>query len=145
VQSAFGDALNDMAAAGIPIDAPLGDFQGITLNGVRIPIHGGPGDPNGQFNAINVDWLPGKGVSSPEHGSSYVQVVTWHKGACPDARAILTYSESTNPKSPFYSDQTKLFSKKKWVPVRFCEAAIKRGTKSTTTLRSGRKTVTTKP
>jgi acyl-homoserine-lactone acylase len=145
VQSAFGDALNDLAAAHIPIDAPLGDYQGITKNGVRIPIHGGPGDPDGEFNAINVNWLPGKGVSEPEHGSSYVQVVTWHNRSCPDARSILTYSESTNPRSPFYSDQTKLFSKKKWVAVRFCEKAIRRGTKSTTTLRSGRKTVTTKP
>lgn len=144
VQSALGDALNDLAAANIPIDAPLGDHQGITKNGVRIPIHGGPGDPDGQFNAINVDWVPGKGVSEPEHGSSYVQVVTWHNRSCPDARTILTYSESTNPKSPFYSDQTKLFSKKKWVAVRFCQKAIRRGTKSTTTLRSGKPTRTTK-
>src|SRR4051794_7408836 len=72
VQSALGDALNDLAAANIPIDAPLGDHQGITLGGQRIPIHGGPGDPDGDFNAINVDWVPGKGVSEPEHGSSYV-------------------------------------------------------------------------
>jgi acyl-homoserine-lactone acylase len=145
VQSAFGDALNDLAAANIPIDAPLGQHQVVTLNGQRIPIHGGPGDPDGDFNAINVTWLGAKGVSEPEHGSSYVQVVTWHNGACPDARTILTYSESTNPKSPFFSDQTKMFSQKKWVAVRFCEKAIRRGTKSITTLRAGRRTVTVVP
>jgi acyl-homoserine-lactone acylase len=145
VQSALGDALNDLAAANIPIDAPLGDHQGITLNGQRIPIHGGPGDPDGGFNAINVGWLPGKGVAAPEHGSSYVQVVTWRRGSCPDARTILTYSQSTNPKSPFFSDQTKLFSRKKWVAERFCQKAIRLGTKSTTLLQSGKPTLTQIP
>jgi acyl-homoserine-lactone acylase len=145
VQSAFGDALNDLAAANIPIDAPLGDHQGVTLAGQRIPIHGGPGDPNGNFNAINVDWVPGKGVSEPEHGSSYVQVVGWNKSSCPDARTILTYSQSTNPKSPFHSDQTKLFSQKKWVPLRFCAKAVRRGTKTLTTLSTGKRTRTVKP
>ncbi|MEA2467728.1 MAG: acyl-homoserine-lactone acylase, partial [Thermoleophilaceae bacterium] len=145
VQSALGDALNDLAAANIPIDAPLGDHQGVTLAGERIPIHGGPGDPDGGFNAINVDWVPGKGVSEPEHGSSYVQVVGWRRGACPDARTILTYSQSTNPKSPFHSDQTKLFSQKKWVPVRFCQNAVRRGTKTLTTLASGKRTRTVRP
>jgi acyl-homoserine-lactone acylase len=139
VQRAFGDALNELAAAHIPIDAPLGQFQFATRRGVKIPIHGGPGT-DGDFNAINVKWVRGKGVSEPEHGSSYVQVVTWNKGSCPDARTILTYSQSANPSSPFYSDQTKLFSKKKWVPDLFCRAAVVRGTKQTTRIASGRKT-----
>jgi acyl-homoserine-lactone acylase len=139
VQRAFGDALNDLGSAHIPIDAPLGQFQFATRRGVKIPIHGGPGT-DGDFNAINVRWVPGKGVSDIEHGSSYVQVVTWGKGSCPDARTILTYSQSTNPGSPFYSDQTKLFSRKKWVPDLFCRAAVVKGTKQTTRIASGRKT-----
>jgi acyl-homoserine-lactone acylase len=145
VQAAFGDALNDLAAANIPVDAPLGQFQFATRNGVRIPIHGGPGDPDGNFNAINVDWVPGKGISEPEHGSSYVQVVTWNDSGCPNARTILTYSQSTNPKSRFYSDQTKLFSKKKWVKDLFCQAAVRRGTKTITKVAQGRKTRTFRP
>jgi acyl-homoserine-lactone acylase len=140
VQRAFGDALNDLSAAHIPIDAPLGQYQFATRNGVKIPINGGPGT-DGDFNAINVHWVQNKGVSDIEHGSSYVQVVTWGKGSCPDARTILTYSQSTNPGSPFYADQTKLFSKKKWVPDLFCRAAVLRGTKSITRLATGRKTV----
>jgi acyl-homoserine-lactone acylase len=143
VQRAFGDALNDLAAAHIPIDAPLGQFQYSTRRGVKVPIHGGPGT-DGDFNAINVRWVPGKGPSEPEHGSSYVQVVTWNNGSCPDARTILTYSQSTNPGSPFYSDQTKLFSRKKWVPDLFCRSAVVRGTKLITRLASGRKTQTAK-
>ncbi|MEA2410453.1 MAG: acyl-homoserine-lactone acylase, partial [Thermoleophilaceae bacterium] len=147
VQAALGDALNDLSGAGIPIDAPLGQFQERTLpSGERIPLHGGPGDPDGDFNAINVDWNAGKGVSPPEHGSSYVQVVTWRSGSsCPDARTILTYSESTNPRSPYFADQTKLFSRKKWVPDLFCQAAVLRGTNTLTTIAAGRPTVTVRP
>jgi acyl-homoserine-lactone acylase len=142
VKTALGDAINDLAAANIPIDAPLGDHQFATRRGVRIPIHGGPGT-DGDFDAINVKWTAGKGVTEPEHGSSYVQVVTWRSGSsCPDARTILTYSESTNPSSPFYADQTKLFSRKKWVPDLFCQAAVLRGTKSLTTIATGKPTRT---
>jgi acyl-homoserine-lactone acylase len=144
VKSALGDAINDLAAANIPIDAPLGEHQVATRNGVRIPIHGGPGT-DGDFDAINVKWAAGKGVTEPEHGSSYVQVVTWKSGSsCPDARTILTYSESTNPGSPFYADQTKLFSRKKWVTDLFCTAAVRRGTRSLTTIATGKPTRTTR-
>jgi acyl-homoserine-lactone acylase len=143
VQNAFGDALNNLAAANIPIDAPLGQFQFATRNGVKIPIHGGPGT-DGDFDAINVRWVPGKGVAEPEHGSSYVQVVTWGSGSCPNARTILTYSQSTNPGSPFYADQTRLFSQKKWVPDLFCRSAVVRGTKSITRIATGRTTQTAK-
>jgi acyl-homoserine-lactone acylase len=141
VQAALGDALNDLAAANIPVNAPLGQFQVAVRGGERIPIHGGPGT-DGDFNAINVGWAAGKGVPEPPHGSSYVQVVTWGRGACPDARTILTYSESTNPDSPFFADQTKLFSQKKWVPDLFCRAAVLRGTRTTTVLAAGRATKT---
>jgi acyl-homoserine-lactone acylase len=135
VRTALGDAVNDLSAAHIPLDAPLGQFQFVTRNGMRIPIHGGPGDPNGTFDAINVDWSPGQGYTEPPHGSSYVQVVTWNdRSKCPDAKTILTYSESTNPASPFYDDQTQLFSQRRWVPDLFCRSAVLKGTLSTTTL-----------
>jgi hypothetical protein len=72
--------------------------------------------------------------------------VTWRKKtSCPDARTILTYSQSTNPSSPFFSDQTKLFSQKKWVAVRFCKKAIVNGTRTITAVADGKKTKTTRP
>lgn len=58
------------------------------------------------------------------HGSSYVQAVSFDGGKCPDARTLLTYSQSTNSKSPHFADQTKLFSLGKWVRGRFCEHEI---------------------
>jgi acyl-homoserine-lactone acylase len=143
VQRAFGDAISDLNGAGIKLDAAPGDVQFTTRGGRKIPIHGGPGDPNGQFNAISAPFVPGQGFSDIEHGSSYVQVVTWNKSACPDARTILTYSESTDPTSKHFADQTDLFSGKRWVRDLFCRKEVLRGTKSTTTLARGKKTKTT--
>jgi acyl-homoserine-lactone acylase len=143
VQASLGDALKDLAGANIAIDAPLGQSQVAVRNGERIPIHGGPGDPDGDFNAINVGFDAAKGVKAIEHGSSYVQVVTWNdKSACPDARTILTYSQSVNPDSPFYSDQTKMFSQKRWVKDLFCRKDVLAGAKTTTSLAEGKPTRT---
>ena len=57
-----------------------------------------------------------------------------NRSPCPDAATILTYSESSNPGSPFHSDQTRLFSRKQWVPEYFCRQAVLRHTLSTTTV-----------
>src|SRR5436189_114814 len=124
VQTALGDAIQDFRDAGLPLDTPVGDQQAITWSGVRIPIHGGTGDPHGDFNAIWTTWVPGQGLSEVTGGSSFVQVVTWGSGSCPDTRTILTYSESENPDSPHHYDQTLLFSQKQWLLDRFCESQI---------------------
>jgi acyl-homoserine-lactone acylase len=134
VQQALGDAISDLDGARIPLDATVGSEQAVTRNGVRIPLHGGEGDPNGEFNAIYDDFTPGSGFGDVYDGSSYVQAVTWNNGPCPQAATILTYSESDNPTSPFYADQTRLFSAKQWVPDRFCQADVLADTRSTTVL-----------
>ena len=140
VQSAFGDALNDLRGAGIRVDAAPRDVQFTTRGRRKIPIHGGPGDPNGEFNAIWADFMPGKGFADVNGGSSYVQAVTWGKSSCPRARTILTYSESTNPRSKHSGDQTRLFSRKRWVRERFCRRDVLRGTQLTTRIASGETT-----
>jgi acyl-homoserine-lactone acylase len=136
VLKAFGDAVNDLAGAGIPVDARLGDFQKDKRpDGTTIPFHGGPGTL-GVFNALNVAWNATTGyVGQLAHGSSYIQVVQFDGDGCPDARTILTYSQSTNPRSPHYADQTRLFSRSGWVTDRFCAADVARATLSTQRLR----------
>ena len=39
----------------------------------------------------------------------------------PLGESILTYSQSENPRSPHYADQTRLFSQRKWLPMRFTD------------------------
>jgi acyl-homoserine-lactone acylase len=115
--------VSDLESSGIPLGAPLGRYQYVVRNGQRIPIHGGRGDPNGVFNAINAPWVAGKGYPGVPHGSSFVMAASM-AGRCPKVSTILTYSQSENPTSPHYADQTRLFSRKRWVRDRFCEAQI---------------------
>jgi acyl-homoserine-lactone acylase len=124
VRQAFGDAVRDLRDSGIPLDARLRDYQFVMRGQEKIPIHGGPGTV-GVFNAINVSWVPGQGYPNVPHGSSFV-MTTHLNGSCPDARSILTYSQSTNPESPYFGDQTRMFSRKEWVDLPFCEREIQR-------------------
>ncbi len=41
-----------------------------------------------------------------------------------DDRSILTFSQSENPNSPHFADQTRMFSNKEWVDPPFCEAEV---------------------
>jgi acyl-homoserine-lactone acylase len=130
VAIALGDAIADLQGAGIPLDAPLGDWQYTTQQGERIPIHGGPGGV-GVFNAINVSWqgepdAPGTGYGRVPHGTSFLMAVTWPRdGDCPvDASAFVTYGNSEDPTSEHTLDQTRRFSAKDWIPMRFCEEDV---------------------
>jgi acyl-homoserine-lactone acylase len=134
IQQAFGDALADLTAAHLPYNVALGTVQYVVRNGKQIPLPGGPGDPDGEFNAIyeNVVQQPGVG---PSLGSSYIQDVTWASGdSCPMAATLLTYSESADPTSPQYADQTELFSQSQWVTAYFCPAQVTAHAVSTTVL-----------
>jgi acyl-homoserine-lactone acylase len=125
VKEALGDAVNDLRSNGIPLDASLRKYQYEKRGNERIPIHGGPGSDS-LFNAINVSWNPPGGYDNVPHGSSFVMVTSFRKGGCPENRSILTYSLSVNPNSPFFADQTRMFSRKRWVNPPFCSADVQR-------------------
>jgi acyl-homoserine-lactone acylase len=129
VMLAYGDALKDLAGAGIPVDAPLGAFQkDVRPDGTTTPYHGGPGGL-GVFNAMAAPWDPQKGyIGRLAHGASFIQTVSFDGDGCPDAQTMLTYSQSTNPKSRHYADQTRLYSKGGWVKGVFCERELKKAT-----------------
>jgi len=114
------------AASGIPLDRPWGEVQFDIRNGERIPIHGGSG-VSGVYNAITTQTapVPGTGYTPILGGSSYIQSVTFRPSG-PEARAIVTYSQSTDPDSPHYADKTKLYSDYGWVAMPFAEGDIRR-------------------
>lgn len=123
VARALGDAIAQLRAAGIAPDAPLGDNHYVVRNGTRIPIHGGQG-AQGVLDVITPVWDPKAGDVEVVHGSSHVQVVSFTNGRCPDAATMLTYSQSSDPTSPHFADQTALFSRGQWVRTRFCDNDI---------------------
>ena len=125
VRDALGDAIQVLNKAHVPVDTPLGAVQFVSYHGSHITIPGGPGDPDGIYNAIFENTEPGDSPTTPDTGSSFIQVVTWPAhGTCPVGATIVTYSESSNPASPHFADQTKLFSKKRFLPDRFCPSQI---------------------
>jgi acyl-homoserine-lactone acylase len=125
VRDALGDAIRQLDQARVPLDAPPAAVQYVTYHGRRLPIPGGPGDTDGIYNVIDAATEPGDSATAPDFGSSFIQVVTWTRARCPVGATFLTYSESSNPASPHYADQTALFSRKQWLPDRFCAAQIK--------------------
>ncbi|MFE4821989.1 penicillin acylase family protein [Streptomyces sp. NPDC056704] len=72
-----------------------------------------------------MDASPDSGTGTPPagvFGSSLMAVELTPDG--PRAHTLLTYGQSSNPASPHYTDQTRLFSRKQWVTERFTQAEI---------------------
>lgn len=124
VGRALADAVAELRAAGIALDAPLGGHQFVLRDGQKLPVGGGT-EALGVWNKIEAPWnATAGGYPEVRHGSSHIQAVGWDGGRCPVARTLLTYSQSANPNSPYYADQTRLFSQERWVTSRFCERDI---------------------
>ncbi|MEP5763948.1 MAG: penicillin acylase family protein [Halieaceae bacterium] len=122
VVESLSDAVQSLQAAGVVLDAPWSATQFYPRNNQDIPIHGG--DPNmGVYGAISVS-LDAGGYFDIRAGNSYIQAVTWDEGDCPIADAILVHSQSSDPDSDHYGDQTALYSNKEWVRYPYCEDAI---------------------
>ena len=120
VVESLSGAVLALEAAGVALDAPWRDVQFVTRNGVRIPVHGG--DPEaGVYGAISA--ALDDGGYTPRSGNTYLQAVTWND-TCPIADSILAPSQSSDPESPHYADQTELYSRKEWVRFPYCEEEI---------------------
>lgn len=122
MKTALAQGVDTLAEAGIPLDRPWGQVQFAPRNGENIPIHGSSSAFS--FTVISSRLVDGEGYSDIRAGNSYIHTVGWDGSACPDAYAILTYSQSTDPASPHYADMTRLYSAKDWVDMPFCEEDV---------------------
>ena len=120
IRQALATGVQTLLDNRIPLNAPWGELQFVEKNGERIPIHGGSGSM--LFSVITSRLVAGQGYANIVHGNSYVQVVSWDDSNCPNAEAILTYSQSTDPASPNYADATRLYAEGGWLDLPFCEA-----------------------
>lgn len=126
VLAALADAVGELRGAGVALDAPLGEHQWVRRGPERIALSGGT-EALGVWNKTEGVWDASAGAyTDVSTGSSYIQAVGWDGGPCPVARTLLTYSQSSNPGSPHFGDQTELFSRGRWVTSRFCEKDILR-------------------
>jgi acyl-homoserine-lactone acylase len=108
------DAIQSLRDAGVPFNATWGSLQVAGDRGAPpIALGGGTGDAAGNANALASRWpKQNKKKYRPiTYGSSHIQAIAFLSGGRVSAHTILTYSQSENPKSPFSSDQTRLFAK----------------------------------
>ncbi len=122
LMAVLAEAVAELDAANIPLDAPWGEVQRVMAGNEAIPIHGGPGTL-GVLNMQESRPAPWGGLM-PVHGTSYIQIVGFDD-AGPVADAILSYSQSTNPASPHAADQTRAYAAKQWHRLPWHAAAIR--------------------
>lgn len=145
-----------LEAEGIGLDTALGNLQIGHRSERQYPIHGGnrhEGIANLQMSTTvgnnptetpiftGSDEFAGDSNSLSKsgynvvHGSSFIMTLGWND-AGPEAEAILSYSQSGDPESPHFDDQTQLYAEKTWRPVRFKPTDIETHAVSRQVLRS---------
>jgi len=124
IAESLSQAVASLSEAGIALDTKWGDAQFVMRNNQKIGIPGGAGG-QGMFSVITSRFNAENGGYSPIiHGNSYIQAVTWNDDSTPNAKAVLTYSQSPEPDSAFYSDLTELYSQDHWIDLPFSEEEI---------------------
>jgi acyl-homoserine-lactone acylase len=140
-----------LESAGVALDVALGEVQLAHRGGRRIPIHGGDGTREGvknfiRYGANGTTLEPGVEFERIEgsplltdigypvnSGSSFIMALEFTDDG-PRAEAFLTYSQSGDPASPYFYDQTELFSRKAWRAIAFTEDQIAADTQETKTV-----------
>lgn len=115
---------------GLPGDIHWGALQAVVKNGRKVPIPGSYGEL-GVYNVIESERQ--EDYLKVTRGSSYIQLVAFTDTG-PQARGLLTYSQSSDPLSEHSLDQTELFSRQYWPELPFTRAQIEADTEESMTL-----------
>lgn len=121
VRKALDRAMAQLDSAGIPHDATLRNYQYAVKGSDHIPISGG--EAPGQYNIVYNDWVDGKGYPPISGGPTFVMWMQFTPEG-PVGESILAYSQSPNSESPFYADQTRMWSEMRTKKMLFSEADI---------------------
>ena len=125
VEAAFADAVATVVASPFALDSPMGEIQRSGIHADTIPVFGGEGF-EGSFTIANAR---GTGLEDDgyniTYGNSYIQAVTWDTDTGePHAEGFVTYSQSTDPASPYYQDLTQGYSQKRWAHFPFTKTQL---------------------
>ncbi len=121
VRAAFTAGVARVKASGFAFDATLGQIQHPCCIASDIPIFGG-NFFEGAFTIADSPSITQTGYDI-YYGNSYIQTVTWGEQGV-HADAFVTYSQSTDPANPHFSDFTREYSGKHWKHLPFTPAEI---------------------
>lgn len=140
VVQAMRDALAHLREKSVPVDAPLGRLQVAGDEGAPpIALGGGPGETGNANMVASRDAATNNDRLYPiSYGSSHIQAVGFGRRG-PRAKTILTYGQSMNVRSPWSSDQTRLFGAKRWVRFPYSAKQVRNDRISTRVLTARRK------
>jgi acyl-homoserine-lactone acylase len=122
-KEALATAVSSMEARGIPLDASTGEVQHAPQAGAA-PL---PGCSDGGecFAAIGGTFpTPISKQTEVTGGTSIVMFTELLAGHEPLAKALLAYSQSEDPTSPYYEDQTQRLSKDEWITLPWTAASV---------------------
>ncbi|MEQ1567135.1 MAG: penicillin acylase family protein [Myxococcota bacterium] len=140
VLEALAVAVVRIGQAGFALDQPLGELQHQVRGDTWIPILGGNylegvisvATWGGGDTTLLPRYVPAPSITPSDlsedgyyvnNGNSFVLAMSFGDDA-PSARAILTYSQSDNPESPHFADQSQLYTEQALRPVLFEESEI---------------------
>jgi len=133
---ALAIAVRTLNDAGIALDAPLGELQGVTRNGEFIPLPGGE-EFEGVFNKMSMDFAGGRGYPEVTGSSASWVMVTRVAGDNTRVKGAMSYSQSSDPTSAHYADLTRRFGRGELVDIPFTRADVEAAALSTMELREG--------
>jgi acyl-homoserine-lactone acylase len=122
-KEALATAVSSMEARGIPLDASFGEVQRAPQAGAA-PV---PGclDGDGCFAALASSFAtPSAKQAEAFDGNSIVLSTELQSGQEPVSQGLLTYSQSEDPTSPYYEDQTQRYSKGEWITLPWTPASV---------------------
>lgn len=122
VLQSLGAAVQALRDKGIALHERWGNVFHASIQGERIPMHGCDG-AEGCFNAMGAYNQPDP--FRVDLGASFV-MTTGFADEGPETHALLAYSQSTSPDSPYRSDQTGLLAAKRWPRIPFRRRDVRR-------------------
>ena len=127
VQAAMKAAIQHLRSKGVSMGARWGSLQVAGDRGAKpMPLGGGMGDAAGNANAL-ASYAPVQNADRYKpitYGSSHIQAIAFKDRGKVQARTVLTYSQYENPRSRWSQDQTRLFSRGRWVTFPFTAAEV---------------------
>lgn len=152
----LAEAVLLLQGEGIALDTALGNLQIGHRFDRQYPIHGGnryegianlqvtntPGNNptetpifSGSNRFVADSYSLSETGYNVVHGSSFIMTLGWTDEG-PEAEALLSYSQSSDPSSPYFDDQTQLYAEKAWRPIRYTPADIEENAVSTRIINS---------